>query len=1180
MAKKKILQDKDGQIWPVTVVDCVYLVDGSKTIKNYIDDGLASKAGTSHGNHVPTTQTADNTKFLRNDNTWQSVTPANIGALSRQYKTAATAATAGWYRIATSVAGIARNMAMFEIDATVSGKHSVSILAAGICYGQAPTLNQLAHTEHSNTGISKVRVVYHTTYSGNYAYLEVYVPTATATTLNVKMIEGFGWSLTAPSTAGSIPDGYTNKEITLVKNKIVADIQGNVSGSSGSCTGNAATATKFASAQSVALTGDVTGSASSQAGWSVATTLANSGVTAGSYGPNANASPAHSGTFSVPYITVDAKGRVTAASTKTITLPSDNNTDTKVTYTLDTTTKYYMGGPTATATGTGGITFDTGIYATTTAGQLSVGSLQTRGAITTSGNGSHSIGSTSNRFSGIYGANIYAYDTNAQHYASLRTTTVGTADTQGVGRLVAGNNVVSGTAGNAKGQVLLYGTDTGYTAITPGNNTTSSITLTLPSSGGTLARTVDNVASASKVHTTLDTTTKAYLLGTSTAPTSTSTAVSTIGDTGVYLTTTAGQLQVTGGLISGSTVRSDTAVTDNLGTSTVPWKYIYGQHHYINNDATGTNYGRFFVQTAGTTSAVGNGRITLGNSTASGTVNNAQGSICLYGSDTGYTIINPGNNSTSSVTITLPSATGKIPIMVMDDADYWGILPPTGTESSWLRSPKSGLLPFEKYSEMSSIGTSSWPWYNICGKNFISYDKNGQSYAYMRVVTDGTADTNGEARLQLGNNISTGAAKNAYGRIQMYGTNTGYTMITPGNNTTSNITLTLPSSTGTLATTANLSSYLPLAGGTMTGPIKRSYTTSWVNGTKTALITSTATAGGFQPMMAGVTTNGSMTLAYYNNKLTVGYLTKENVDAGTNVVSQTATLFDESGNATWTGTVTSSNIVTQGISLKGASGNDTEAHTFVFYDDSGSEWFVPADKPGFHVGDQGCGLYFCGNNISFCYFSDDTTISTSSLDDEDVVEAMCSPDDIGKRKPDAIYNIYHEGFNPTPEAVGALSIEGGTVTGETTFESVVTADTIYSTNAINISSDRNLKENIKYISSNNINLLNEENDSDNISLKDMYDFVKDELGLASYTMKNNKENKKKINFIAQDLLYNNNNEDSKVGQLIVNAEHAVNEDTTLSYDLGNYNSIIAGALQYAIIEIENLKAEIEELKSK
>lgn len=50
--------------------------------------------------------------------------------------------------------------------------------------------------------------------------------------------------------------------------------------------------------------------------------LATSGVTAGSYGPSANASPVHGGTFSVPYVTVDTYGRVTSASTKTITMPS------------------------------------------------------------------------------------------------------------------------------------------------------------------------------------------------------------------------------------------------------------------------------------------------------------------------------------------------------------------------------------------------------------------------------------------------------------------------------------------------------------------------------------------------------------------------------------------------------------------------------------------------------------------------------------------------------------------------------------------------------------------------------------------------------------------------------------------------------------------------------------------
>lgn len=45
-----------------------------------VDSKLKGKANTSHGNHVPTTQTADNATFLRNDNTWAKVTPSNIGA--------------------------------------------------------------------------------------------------------------------------------------------------------------------------------------------------------------------------------------------------------------------------------------------------------------------------------------------------------------------------------------------------------------------------------------------------------------------------------------------------------------------------------------------------------------------------------------------------------------------------------------------------------------------------------------------------------------------------------------------------------------------------------------------------------------------------------------------------------------------------------------------------------------------------------------------------------------------------------------------------------------------------------------------------------------------------------------------------------------------------------------------
>lgn len=52
-----------------------------------VNNLLSGKANTSHGNHVPAVQTADNKKFLRNDNTWQVVTPSNIGAAPSSHVT-------------------------------------------------------------------------------------------------------------------------------------------------------------------------------------------------------------------------------------------------------------------------------------------------------------------------------------------------------------------------------------------------------------------------------------------------------------------------------------------------------------------------------------------------------------------------------------------------------------------------------------------------------------------------------------------------------------------------------------------------------------------------------------------------------------------------------------------------------------------------------------------------------------------------------------------------------------------------------------------------------------------------------------------------------------------------------------------------------------------------------------
>ena len=72
-------------------------------------------------------------------------------------------------------------------------------------------------------------------------------------------------------------------------------------------------------------------------------------------------------------------------------------------------------------------------------------------------------------------------------------------------------------------------------------------------------------------------------------------------------------------------------------------------------DATGLAY----AGTNGTTSAVGTAKITLGNSTASGTANNKKGQITLYGSTAYATTIDPGS-PTAARTITLPDKAGTV----------------------------------------------------------------------------------------------------------------------------------------------------------------------------------------------------------------------------------------------------------------------------------------------------------------------------------------------------------------------------------------------------------------------------------------------------------------------------------------------------------------------------------------
>ena len=170
--------------------------------------------------------------------------PEEIGAARGSRISATTPATAGWYRIAQSAVSINNCLGLLEITGAASGAHSATLLSAGISYGVNPVLIQHAHVPYSVPGLTKARIVYHKTYSGNYAYLEVYLSVAKAEVISVNMIGGQGWTLLAPSTAGGIPEGYSAAELTFVAGKIVGNVAGSV-------TGNAGTATKWATKRTV-----------------------------------------------------------------------------------------------------------------------------------------------------------------------------------------------------------------------------------------------------------------------------------------------------------------------------------------------------------------------------------------------------------------------------------------------------------------------------------------------------------------------------------------------------------------------------------------------------------------------------------------------------------------------------------------------------------------------------------------------------------------------------------------------------------------------------------------------------------------------------------------------------------------------------------------------------------------
>lgn len=103
------------------------------------------------------------------------------------------------------------------------------------------------------------------------------------------------------------------------------------------------------------------------------------------------------------------------------------------------------------------------------------------------GDNAGKVGNTSKAFSVVY-ARTHLAQQGGQEYGRIHVQTQGTTSTPGIGSIYLGNSIAAGTAGNASGQIRMYGANKGYTTIKAGYNSTSNITLTLPNVGGILAR--------------------------------------------------------------------------------------------------------------------------------------------------------------------------------------------------------------------------------------------------------------------------------------------------------------------------------------------------------------------------------------------------------------------------------------------------------------------------------------------------------------------------------------------------------------------------------------------------------------------------------------------------------------------------------------------------------------------
>ena len=219
---------------------------------------------------------------------------------------------------------------------------------------------------------------------------------------------------------------------------------------------------------------------------------------------------------------------------------------------------------------------------------------------------------------------------------------------------------------------------------------------------------------------------------------------------------------------------------------------------------------------AGDASAIGQGRITLGNSTSFSSTSGKKGVLRLYGVNTNYIDL-VANVSSSNKTITFPNADGTVALTsdiptisypVTSVNTKTGAVSLTASDVDAL--PASTVIP-TKTSDLTndsgfitSYTDEKVKTVNISGttKQYLVFGTRTGTETKMTSVGLGYTESSGIGTLAIGYPTTSGRVR---GQITLNGNSSNIVTITSSNNT-ANRTITLPDASGTVALTSDIPS--------------------------------------------------------------------------------------------------------------------------------------------------------------------------------------------------------------------------------------------------------------------------------------------------------------------------------------------------------------------------------------